>query len=505
MLVVGERLARGRTARRARAARRGSPRCRRPTARGGRCRRRPRRAPRCVGVTSICARVAVPGHRSPPPVATNTLTRWSRSPNPASTSSTPGSRDRAGRRGRAGAARRARAEPGRGDAGAARGARMRPFARHLARAGGDDGLAVWSLQYRVRGWNGADRSPVADAEWALDQVDRPPRRRARRARRPLDGWAHRGARGRLTRAWSRSSRSRRGSRRGEPVRARSRAAPVLVVHGSSTPRPARACRWSGRARPRRSPTASGASSCAASATRCCGGRRCGTDWPPNSRLRPLGLGPLPALLAERHGRPMRGSTISAPSGARLDQRVNSWWTRLAAARGEPAYRAPHARRSGTPRRHPAVRRAHRRRARRRGVTPRGALGRSRGAPEQRGWRRILLLRDRVRAAPMSAAATTSSRRSAPATSSARPRCSRRPGAPPPSPPPLRWSCSPCSAPTSPSSSRPRRRCRRSSNAALDERHGRRSPPDLHRTRAPDARPAFTATTTARLRAFTMRP
>lgn len=48
--------------------------------------------------------------------------------------------------------------------------RMQPFARALARAGGEQGLAVWSLQYRFRGWNGDDRSPVADATWALDQV-----------------------------------------------------------------------------------------------------------------------------------------------------------------------------------------------------------------------------------------------------------------------------------------------------------------------------------------------
>ena len=50
--------------------------------------------------------------------------------------------------------------------------RMRPFARELAAAGGNDGLAVWSLQYRVRGWNGTERSPVADVQWALDQVGR---------------------------------------------------------------------------------------------------------------------------------------------------------------------------------------------------------------------------------------------------------------------------------------------------------------------------------------------
>ncbi|HEX5588417.1 MAG TPA: alpha/beta fold hydrolase, partial [Acidimicrobiia bacterium] len=36
--------------------------------------------------------------------------------------------------------------------------------------GGDDGLAVWSLQYGVRGWNDDERSPVPDAIWALDQV-----------------------------------------------------------------------------------------------------------------------------------------------------------------------------------------------------------------------------------------------------------------------------------------------------------------------------------------------
>lgn len=48
--------------------------------------------------------------------------------------------------------------------------RMRPFARALAATGGPQGLAVWSLQYRLRGWNGDERSPVADATWALDQV-----------------------------------------------------------------------------------------------------------------------------------------------------------------------------------------------------------------------------------------------------------------------------------------------------------------------------------------------
>jgi dienelactone hydrolase len=45
------------------------------------------------------------------------------------------------------------------------------FARTLARAGGDDGLAVHVVRYRTRGWNdGAD--PAADALWAADEVVR---------------------------------------------------------------------------------------------------------------------------------------------------------------------------------------------------------------------------------------------------------------------------------------------------------------------------------------------
>lgn len=50
--------------------------------------------------------------------------------------------------------------------------RMRPFAAALHRAGRGSGLAVWSLQYRFRGWNGPAMSPVADAQWALDEVRR---------------------------------------------------------------------------------------------------------------------------------------------------------------------------------------------------------------------------------------------------------------------------------------------------------------------------------------------
>ena len=47
-------------------------------------------------------------------------------------------------------------------------ARMRPFARAVARKMPD--AAVLMLQYRFRGWNGADRSPVADVRWALDTI-----------------------------------------------------------------------------------------------------------------------------------------------------------------------------------------------------------------------------------------------------------------------------------------------------------------------------------------------
>ena len=50
--------------------------------------------------------------------------------------------------------------------------RMRPFASFLHRRGGKHGLAVWTVRYRYRGWNGAERSPVADTEWALEEVRR---------------------------------------------------------------------------------------------------------------------------------------------------------------------------------------------------------------------------------------------------------------------------------------------------------------------------------------------
>jgi pimeloyl-ACP methyl ester carboxylesterase len=46
--------------------------------------------------------------------------------------------------------------------------RMRPFGRSIHRE--IPSAEVWDLRYRFRGWNGSETSPVADAQWALDQV-----------------------------------------------------------------------------------------------------------------------------------------------------------------------------------------------------------------------------------------------------------------------------------------------------------------------------------------------
>ncbi len=48
--------------------------------------------------------------------------------------------------------------------------RMAPFAAALERIGASHGLAVARLRYLVRGWNGAEQSPVGDVRWALDQL-----------------------------------------------------------------------------------------------------------------------------------------------------------------------------------------------------------------------------------------------------------------------------------------------------------------------------------------------
>ncbi len=48
--------------------------------------------------------------------------------------------------------------------------RMRPFVAALRHEGADAGLVVAELRFRVRGWNGSEQSPVADALWALDRL-----------------------------------------------------------------------------------------------------------------------------------------------------------------------------------------------------------------------------------------------------------------------------------------------------------------------------------------------
>ncbi len=50
--------------------------------------------------------------------------------------------------------------------------RMLPFARTLAEAGGNRGLAVWMVRYRYRGWNGPRLDAKHDAAWAIGEAAR---------------------------------------------------------------------------------------------------------------------------------------------------------------------------------------------------------------------------------------------------------------------------------------------------------------------------------------------
>jgi dienelactone hydrolase len=126
--------------------------------------------------------------------------------------------------------------------------RMTPFARALHRAGRGHGVAVWSLAYRVRGWNGDEMSPVPDARWALDQV------RSAHGEVPVVLVGH-SMGGRVAAAvlddpsvvamvgmapWLPTD---------EPVRARARHH-VLLAHGSrdTTTSPAKTLAWAERAR-----------------------------------------------------------------------------------------------------------------------------------------------------------------------------------------------------------------------------------------------------------------
>jgi pimeloyl-ACP methyl ester carboxylesterase len=47
--------------------------------------------------------------------------------------------------------------------------RMVPIARHLASVGEADGLGVWRLRFRYRGWN-TEAHPVSDVRWAVQQL-----------------------------------------------------------------------------------------------------------------------------------------------------------------------------------------------------------------------------------------------------------------------------------------------------------------------------------------------
>lgn len=49
--------------------------------------------------------------------------------------------------------------------------RMRPFGWAL-RPLRQRGTAVWTLRYRMRGWNAAEASPLPDARWALEEIRR---------------------------------------------------------------------------------------------------------------------------------------------------------------------------------------------------------------------------------------------------------------------------------------------------------------------------------------------
>ncbi|WP_203923452.1 alpha/beta hydrolase [Rugosimonospora africana] len=49
---------------------------------------------------------------------------------------------------------------------------LRSLARTLAERGEPDGLAVYLLRYRYRGWNGSDADTAVDARWALGEIHR---------------------------------------------------------------------------------------------------------------------------------------------------------------------------------------------------------------------------------------------------------------------------------------------------------------------------------------------
>jgi len=50
--------------------------------------------------------------------------------------------------------------------------RLVPVALAIARRGARQGVATWTLRYRMRGWNGDEASPLCDAQWALGEIEK---------------------------------------------------------------------------------------------------------------------------------------------------------------------------------------------------------------------------------------------------------------------------------------------------------------------------------------------
>jgi len=128
-------------------------------------------------------------------------------------------------------------------------ARMVPFARMLYGWGRDRGVAVCTVRYRVRGWNGSQLSPVHDARWALEEI------RRRHGDVPVVLVGHSmGGRTAMRVADAPTVVAAIGLApwlpRGEPVDA-VRGRRVLVVHGTADrwTSPAESLLWCERARP----------------------------------------------------------------------------------------------------------------------------------------------------------------------------------------------------------------------------------------------------------------
>lgn len=50
--------------------------------------------------------------------------------------------------------------------------RLNPIARAVHAQCAEHGVAVWKVEYRLRGWNGTSKDPAHDAQWALEEIRR---------------------------------------------------------------------------------------------------------------------------------------------------------------------------------------------------------------------------------------------------------------------------------------------------------------------------------------------